>query len=252
MTTDLLHIQSAGMEFSDPASQKAHDLEIILKRKAHVVGMTEVDSAAFRAQVMEACREYNYRALILKSPEGAYSTTPILVHRSIPITSWRFDRVIPAGSDRFGKWGPRGVTTVRGKWNGSYVSFSWAHWLTRWDTQSRYQANMRLTDALIYRVRTDGNKHKLAFWGGDMNWDQDDPTPDHPGLHMRRHGLYTIFDDMKKPDLATSGRRTIQLIGRFRPDLRVEPKRLVVHTDAIVPTFTNHSQVSAYYEIERP
>lgn len=242
-------VQSAAMQFSDNRDQHRHDLRIILSRKSHMVGTSEIDTQDFREDCKLVAKEKDYQFLCPKDPvSGKHTHEPIFVRNDLEIKSTVFEQIIPPGSIG-GRHGPRGLTTVRAKWLNNHVSLTWAHWLTDWDNEYRLKANLKLTRALITRVKQEGLGNRLAWWGGDINWDIDDPTLNLPAKLLREGGLLTVYNELGRPDIGTHGGRTIDLVGRYKNDRRVEALGFEVFRDTKQFTYTDHAQVVAKYRV---
>jgi hypothetical protein len=249
MATATMEVQSAAMQFSDDRDMHRHDLRIILGRKSQMVGTSEIDTPEFREDCRLVAKEKGYRFCCPKDPiTGKHTHEPIFIRNDLEFKSMVFEQIIPPGSIG-GRHGPRGLTTVRAKWLNNHVSLTWAHWLTDWDNEYRQKQNMKLLRAMSTRVQLEGLGNRLAWWGGDINWDIDDPTFNTPGQMLRERGLVTVFNELHKPDLPTHGSRQIDLIGSYRNDRRVQAVGVEVFKDTKQFSFTDHAQVVATYKV---
>lgn len=249
--TVLLHIQSASQQFSDTEKQQAHDLEIILQRQAHFVGTSEVGTPEFRQLIREYAQRYGYTVMFPECVNGHKTNSPILVRNDLHIVQKYYIEVIPPYRAPAAKGGHscRGINVVQTEWRNIHVSLVWAHWLSKQDVPERAHQNMKLTRAVCAEVKHLGQGTNIVFWGGDINWDEDDPTPDTPGAVLKQSGLISIFEELNKPDLPTHGTRTIDLIGSYAPDNRVSAHKVKVWNDREEFTNIDHNQVSGWYAI---
>jgi len=252
MATDVLHVQHASMQFSDPMPGPKRDFGVIFARDADVVGFTECSQ--FHDLLVDHCERNGYTLVQPRRPDGDYVSTAVAVkaEQRVYDSGWVF--VVPGLSRKPSEGGhnERGVTWVDFGFHRTRITVAEVHMLTGWSGRDNAR-NDQILDQWRVSTRLAARAARGARVGilmGDVNYDPDGPTPDTPSAILKEAGLVSVFD-LAGTDQGTLGRRQIDQVYLARKDRRVKVDKVKVWTDKVEFTHTDHAQVSAWLSIRR-
>lgn len=235
-----LHLMHSSLQWSAPRERTALAVRWALQRAPHAVTFTEAGGEPVSGVLRAACKDYGYR-LVLRKGVG----TAVAVREDQRLLSCGFRRVLgpKEGRPRDGGRPAKYLTWARFKWETEDVFYAVGHWPNRAVEQ---QADHRhMTRVMAELVRVNGAGRTLGFWSGDVNVDDAQRVPFYdPELHDGR--LTSVWDTLGEYP-STHGARTIDVIGTFDRDKRVQVKRARTWP----ARGTDHKPISAYFEVAR-
>lgn len=239
-----LRLSQLSMQFSDSIPQIDADLDVVLgdRPRCDFWGLTETSpSGRVRERVRLACKRHRLHMYVGPGDTTILTRHQVFAHGSHLVHPGR------PGPASEGGHGPRYIEWVGAAIGHERVYFHEAHWLAHLDTVARRLDHARMTRAMVRLVAAHGPGRRLSFFGGDVNVDEATDTGarrDMPEYLFSQGGLETIWDDLKRTP-PTHGRRTIDIVGRYLPDVRVTP--LAVRVFPLL--HSDHRQVIATYAV---
>lgn len=246
-----IHILHSSQLYSLNRDQIREDAVVTYGRNAHVVATTESEKDPVRGVMIRQAAKFGYQIPGKDLPGGGL----IALREDCEVVAAGYSHVLDPRKTRPGAHGHRGVHWVQFiSPGGNLCSHQVAHWLTGTalgsnptDNIRREERNILLTNAMILEVSTRAMGDAIAFWSADTNVDEVKDTgadPTAPHAKFTAAGLLSIYDELGVyPD--THGKKTLDVIGRHRSDLRVSPNRVRVHPRQN----KDHRDVSAWYTI---
>lgn len=253
--TALFHVQYASGQWSIPADKKRNHYRKVLGRKAHINGHSEAGSKEDQHLLSEACREFGYYLISPSNHHGGKTATPITVRKDLFIRSIGYIDVLDGqpGRPKDGGHAPAGLTEVTVEWGKNVINAQVTHMLTGWGGASpkRRLQILKQWETMGDEAESNAKGRELSITMADTNYDIDDNSPDTPSKILRRHGMWSVFDELDKSDLPTLVRRQIDMIYTMkRLDPRMSVVKIDVHRDSEGDgTAVDHSQVSAFLAI---
>lgn len=260
MSDLLLHIEHASLRFNIPRNQGRAALLAIFGRGPDVVGFTEAAPAGtkwqLRKDVIDVGRSCGYTI------HGGVGDTCVAVADNHKLRDFGSIFVNPADHRPAsqGGHGPRFVDWVEFDFFGNTVTYSEAHWLTKF--ASRPKGHIAMTEAMIGNVQDSGKGNHLAFFGGDTNINEKADAgqdPRKPDVLFGEAGLTTIWDEVgfetrhgkivnTHGDVLGPAGSVIDVIGSYDKDTRVK-----AHEVRVWPRLDglDHAQISAWYNVKR-
>jgi hypothetical protein len=244
-----IHVMHMSAQFADSDEKTKEDFVDAFKRDPDVISFTEMGSDTNVKMLRHYCREYKYRLYLGDAGKGLNGDDCCIAvrteGRNVQFRDGGHIRVHP-GQDKpesqGGRYGPKGVTWVKFNFFGVDAYHHVAHWVHNQNEAALNRKRSLMVSSMIAKqVRLHGKKGNIAFFAGDMNLDPDAGTFPHD--LFRRNKLVTIWEDGgQKP---THGNRSIDMIGRYGADKRVEFVRYETHK-----ANSDHRPVSAFYDVQ--
>lgn len=240
--TETLIFRQSSMQRTDGTRAKAEDIESAVppgKRKTSpdAIGFTELDRDLIRI-VKARCEDQGYYFARMGS-------IGLAVNNRNDILDTAGVDVLPGLKASPGGYKARGILEVTFVTrSGIDVTVHEAHWITDADTDSRDKKRIFQSEAMVERVRLHGQRSRLSFWMGDTNSDERRPR-DEVQKALTQGGLVSIYDALDKYP-RTHGKKTIDVIGHYHRDRRVQAERVVVGK----PRGSDHRVVTATYSVK--
>lgn len=240
---EVIHLRHSSMHFRDPrwqvdadALEAIPDADDVLAPDA--IGFTELGAFEEWDAVRDRARETGYAI-------RRHGSVGLAIHPRNTIELVSRINVLPALRAAKGSHRARGIlevgfTTAAG----NLATVHEAHWITDGPgNKQRTAKRRRQSEVMADRVELHARGRRLSFWMGDTN--EDEERGEHEVQRpLTTSGLLSIYDELKVYP-ATHGRRTIDVIGRYRRDRRVRPLAVEVgprrHSD--------HRVVDAWYRV---
>lgn len=246
-----IHIIQVSAQFSDSDSETQEDFTDCFKLDPDVLSFTEMGSQRNLRMLEAECRKRDYHLYRGEAGSGLKGDDCCIAvkqqGREIKFTEGGHVRV-HEGQDKpenlGGRYGPKGITWASFNFYGVKVTHHVAHWVHN-QTDDTRGINLQRANAVSQmmgrQVALHGRKGAVSFFAGDMNVDPDQKI--FPRHIFDQWKLVTIWEDAgQRP---THGNRSIDVVGRYGADARVEFIRFVTH-----PANSDHRPVSAHYEIQ--
>lgn len=237
-----LRLALASQDRTNTAKELAENLRQICAVDLHAVALTECNRRN-KTAMAKVVGPLGYR---VHDPHPA-SDIVFLLREDLALQRMNHREIDAAnpGPARRGGHAARSIETIRFAFEGDVIVFHAAHWSTGYgrSTQRRREA-LEMWRAMADKASS-ALGPRLAFWAGDVNWDPLDPSDNKPAHIMRHRGMVSAFEELDKSP-ATHGKRTIDLIGSWARDKRVQ----AVNVGTLESPNSDHRPVVASYRIE--
>lgn len=197
-----VHLLEAPMQFSDSVKKFEADVEVLLSRKADIVGLTEAGSSRHKALV-RAAKNAGYQLVHPHFPEKQFPslanervTCPILVKDEHEVRKDWYVHGIDANPKppRQGGHGPRGWTFARVKVGDEIIVVSQGHLITKGrnpDDGARFKQNTTMLRKGTTVLKREAKGPRVGVMMADMNL---------PDNQLDIPGLTSIWDERKRPE----------------------------------------------------
>lgn len=237
-----IRLGQVSTEYSDPISQRRHDIRMAFELDLDAFGLTEA------GEIWEDLARVGERAgySVFPGPGGG----GFAVHQRCTVITDGFVKTIPRQAGVYGPRGPHWLQMVTPAGNLAHLVEQ--HWLTGTvlgpTPARREERNVALSEAFALQTAMLAKGPALGFWLGDFNVDErkdDGSDPAGPKAILREAGLVSIYDDLGRRPRKTTKFKALDWIGHVASDKRVT----AVDVEVLEGFNSNHAPLVATYDI---
>lgn len=245
--THRVHAAHISLQTQDPLAQRKRDIQTALSLNYNWVTGTEALDRPTRDALIANCKRYGYTFYAAGGQDSWIAVKNSIIKPGTKITRYYSGKIIDGVA---GAWPNQGVMAfgfTHAKAGVGHITVIACHMQTKGqpygpaDRRIRLAQNKRLTAAIGAYAKKVGAGSSLVFYGGDQNID--DAVAD---TFLDQDFMSCWDDRIQYPN--THGTRTIDVIARWEPDLRV--RKCASARVIPLPLYGDHEMITASYDIE--
>lgn len=237
-------IQHASMQHSDTRVQRREDLGVILRRKTHVITLTEMTDITALKDLAMVNKTLPVPWQVVKPDEGdiVFCVSPVC--RLID-SGGQFSVKGQRGPARLGGHPPRYNSWVTFGVNNEVITHHGVHTITGYGRNEHRKADvLKQLEDCAGLMKQHAQGRRISTGSGDLNVDVD--VRSEARTIFMQAGVTTISSELEEHE-ATHGRRLIDFIWSLDMDSRVSADDMRTFTGT--KTHSDHKQIKGVYTI---